>query len=584
MDKDNMLEDDNGSNFPLSLSIEKQVLGILLKHPEAYLKCSHIELDYFYLPDHRNVFSGFVKSMDETRTADIVMLSHTLGKTIKTPLTEYLENVSDVKMLDKYIAELATLDAKRKLLALSQKITVDMETCVDIDSLISQNIDILKGMLNKKKASDISTFGETWQATVESIDAAVQGKGAFLMTKWEQFNNIASIPRKNNILVAAADKESGKTNWVIALEKQILDLNENVMLLHVTMEEPKEKVIRRFMSEETGLSERQLLNVNYQQTHEDHDKMSAALLKFKEKNYDLYFIEKKLDIKRLKMFVRKFNEKAKEEGKDLLVVIDNLGLIDDEGFKEDVARENHIAGEFVGLRDETKASFIIIHHLTKGQINKYQIAEGYRPREEYIRGSSRIVDYANQVMLINLPKRYPDLMDIYKRRDYKIPENIESLYLEDVVDLLWEINSNSDWDTKNIADLKAATINEMRTQVINRTKPDGTKMTPGYIYMQYIKYANAFDAKEELKKEEYRKDKPAILTFLQKNGIAKKYGVTKSPRDMYLFGDKFGTPSENLAMLEHLFIIEFTKNRNSDSSNNIVRFNAELNSNKFLEI
>ena len=573
--------------IPCSFDIEKSVLQILINNPILYINCNHVELDFFYLPKHRDIFNKFIELVDTGTVFDINILSHKLG----ISLEKYITTIDNSALLNEYIEILDSLNAKRKILSLSQTLSIQIENSTDTDLVISNAIDELTLLLSKKKSKDISSFIDTHSSAIDDIDDAYSGKGAVLSTGWETFDRIGALPRKNNIIVFAADKASAKTNFIIALEKKLLDRNKAISVLHITMEEPKEKILRRMVSSKTGLSERQLLCVNYQHTQEDHDNIVMAFKYLQDKNYDLTFIEKKLSMIELKMYVRKFNNACLEKGTDAVIIVDNLGLIDDDRFKEDVARENNIAGEFVRLRDQTKASFAIIHHLNKSQSNKFQIVDGYRPREEHVRGSSRIIDYANQVALINLPKKYPDLLELYKRRCFVFPEDLDKYSLEDILDMLWVINPNVssssiDFNASKIIDLKSATLNQLRSTCLNKICKDGNKMSPSYIYKKYVQYVNAHIAKEETKFESQRKDPVSIYTFLEKGWVDKDYQIAKTPRDIYLFGSHYDSSDVNMKILEELFIVEFTKNRNNDGSSddNLIRFKANLNANIFQEL
>lgn len=569
--------------IPSSFDIEKKVISILLMNPEAHKSVS-VHLDYFYFPDNRLIYETFSKYISENKNIDIVILSHILKDKLKDPIENYILSTLDKKMINEYIQILASLDSHRKILTLSQRLTDEIGKAIDIDIFINSAIDELKQMLNSKKRKDIISFKEALESTVTEIGELENGKKAFFITQWYKFNNIISLP-KNNILLISGDKQSAKSNFVISLEQGILDNNPDVMILHLTMEEPKEKVIRRLFSSKVKLSDNKIRCINYTHSKEDIDNLIDARDFFRKSGYNIDFIEKKITLDDLKMYVRKTAEKAKTFKKELIVIIDNLGLIDEPSIKDEIAKENKIAGELVNLREETKACFIAVHHLVKSNISKYAITDGYRPREEYIRGSSRIVDYANQVILVNRPKKYKDLIELYERRCVKTPERIETMSLEEVFEMLWAINSQDDFYSKSFSDLKAATLNEMRNQCVNKYV-ENVLISPEYIYRKYIEYSNYYNSFNDGKDDKYKKqDKQSIWTYLTKGGLQKTYKQSKSPRDEYLFGEHYHTPEENSKFLDTVFIAEITKNRNSDSgSDNIIRFNSDLDANLFVEL
>ena len=572
------------TSIPTNIDIEKKVLNILLMNPGVHKTCTPIHLSYFYFPEHKLIYETLLKSIEDNKPIDIVILSHILKGKLKEPIENFILIEANKDMLNEYIDILSLLDSNRKILALSQRLTEEITTVKDVDIFINSAIDELKSMLKINNRKDIISFDDALENTVKEIGELENGKKAFYMTQWDKFNTIVSLP-KNNILLISGDKQSAKSNFVIALEQTLLENNSDIMFLHFTMEEPKEKVIRRLFSSKVGLSDNKIRCINYTHTKDDIDNLIIARDFFRSSNYDINFIERKITLKDFKMYVYKSYEIAKEKKKELIVIVDNLGLIDEPSIKDDIAKENIIAGELITLRDDTKALFIIVHHLVKSNINKYAIIDGYRPREEYIRGSSRIPDYANQVILVNKPKKYSDLMELYERRCIYIPENLDTMSLEEIFELLWNINSQDDFYSKSFSDLKVATLNEMRNQCINKYV-EGMPLTPQYIYYKYLEYSNYFNSLNDGKDDKYKKqDKQSIWTYLSKGSYLKTYKQNKSIRDEYLFGKYYSNNEENCKFLENVFIMEITKNKNFDSSDdNIIRFNANLDSNIFVEL
>jgi replicative DNA helicase len=64
----------------------------------------------------------------------------------------------------------------------------------------------------------------------------------------------------------------------------------------------------------------------------------------------------------------------------------------------------------VELRDKTNGIIILIHHLTKEVDSKWNKETGYEPKLAHIRGSKRLVDCPNQIILLHRPDFYSDLV------------------------------------------------------------------------------------------------------------------------------------------------------------------------------
>jgi replicative DNA helicase len=103
-----------------------------------------------------------------------------------------------------------------------------------------------------------------------------------------------------------------------------------------------------------------------------------------------------------------------KKGKVPVLVIDNLGLIKPH-LKNEVQNDDDIARMLKDLRDKTGALIIVLHHLSKESEGKFNITEQYAPKVTHIRGSSRLVDFANKVMLLHRPEMYRDVVKHFEK-------------------------------------------------------------------------------------------------------------------------------------------------------------------------
>ena len=110
-----------------------------------------------------------------------------------------------------------------------------------------------------------------------------------------------------------------------------------------------------------------------------------------------------------------------------------MQLEDQNEKKQQTAIDDQIAREIIKLRKETNKgnnkSFIIsLHHFTEEQQRDLNLKEGYRPRENHFKGSTRHRDANTIVMLMNKPAFFKDLVAQYKGYE----DILESLYLVEV--------------------------------------------------------------------------------------------------------------------------------------------------------
>ena len=92
-----------------------------------------------------------------------------------------------------------------------------------------------------------------------------------------------------------------------------------------------------------------------------------------------------------------------------ILVIDNIGLLKDKT-KSQTETDDYIAKKIVEIKRKTKGLIFLVHHMTKKMEEEARIKDAYRPRLEFLRGSTRIQDYCNMVLLIHRPGEYEDIV------------------------------------------------------------------------------------------------------------------------------------------------------------------------------
>jgi replicative DNA helicase len=269
-------------------------------------------------------------------------------------------------------------------------------------------------------------FREAYKETLENIKSISQGKVKnLLVTGWQRFDEVASLIGKRIVLVAA-QKKIGKTRFSIDLIDRIVNNNPgDVAVQWFSFEMQRDEMVRLFISKKSRLTDNQLLSVNYNLSDEQINKIEAGYNYFA--SYPIEFIDETSNIFSICSKFERFAEANK--GRIPICVIDNLGLIKPH-MKNDLQSEDDISRMLKDLRDKTGGLIIPLHHLSKESEGKFNSTEMYRPKVTHIRGSSRIVDYANQVILLHRPEHYPDVVKHY-RKEGKF-ELIDKLFTVDV--------------------------------------------------------------------------------------------------------------------------------------------------------
>ena len=222
-----------------------------------------------------------------------------------------------------------------------------------------------------------------------------------------------------------------------------------------------------------------------------------------------------------------------------------------------------------------------MHHITKENAKAFNLKDGYRPRKEYIKGSSRILDYVQQAMMVNLPRKYKDLMQQEKDKSilFNIKPRTGSFDFTRFLMEFWTINPKEDAATKGMSDLRQSTWDELKFTVESEKLPDGSKAGAGYFLNKYLEYSVYIDDINKPRDVKYHKAKASIYTFLNKKMFNENYKPESNSRTFYLYGDNLKLSMQ----LKNIFIAEIIKNRDGadDEDFNIIRYDANLDYNIF---
>lgn len=369
------------------------------------------------------------------------------------------------------------------------------------------------------------------------------------------------------------------TKLVTSLARGILDNEPDIAIQWFTFEDDREAIIRSFLAMDLKMTTRELQSIDYQIT--DTDKENICNTSKKYEKYIIEFYDRATSIGNILSRAKRFSDKYRN--KKRLVIIDNLGLIECD--KSGIDRDDFIAAKVKSVADNNNVSVMLLHHFTKEIDRKANIAEGYRPRKEYLKGSTRILDYVQQALFVNLLRKHPDLIAEEKHLTLDFIGNNPVEFTEANFDKhLWQINSTPDKDTKNITDLRMETFIKVKSLLNNETKfSNGKVITFSNLVQKYAEY-NAFtDTRNKGREERFKTAKSSIYMFIMRKEYNANYvSDTNNPRSLYLYGKHPNLKHH----IDNLFILESGKNRDGDNldENALFRFICDLGYNIFKEV
>lgn len=337
------------------------------------------------------------------------VFKHTNNSEIIPIFEEYINGeYPDEEQWDYHLGYLIEQYKKEKLLEVSEDIRKNISSKSSEELLIEAN-----SLLVDLNSSEVSakSFRQSFQETVKNIRNIATGQiVSLLKTGHKRIDNLISFGKKQIILIAA-QKKQGKTRFLVHLIDRLVQYNkQDIAVQWYSFEMQADEMTRLYISKRVGLTDKQLLGINYNLTEDELNRIEAASSHFND--YPVEFVDETLDIFKICSKFERFADANKN--KIPVLVIDNLGLIKPH-LKNEVQNDDDISRMIKDLRDKTGALIILLHHLSKESEGKFNISEQYAPKVTHIRGSSRISDFANKVLLLHRPEMYRDVVKHYEK-------------------------------------------------------------------------------------------------------------------------------------------------------------------------
>jgi len=580
-----IISSDYGKVPPADIEMEKSILGTLINHYHLIAKFPYLKAECFYKDSHQKIYKALIELYDKDSKPDLLILTDHLRIThelesIGGPV--YLTQLSGLELpiIDSHVMIIMDKYLYRNLIMLSQIVQNKSFDAIEdpIDIIDSLQVQLME--MTKFDGDVQNNFNRSLEDTLNSIELASVGENAIVLkTGFKQLDKKFTflIP---SVYILAGEEGVGKSKFVTSIARGILDNEPDVAIQWFTFEDGRKKIILSFLAMDVRKTIKELQSINYKMTVKDKEEV-----KQKSKQYDKYVIEfydRATSIGTILSRSKRFSDKYKD--KKRLVIIDNLGLIECDD-KAGIERDDFIAAKVKSIADNNNNSVILLHHFTKEIAKKANIEDGYRPRKEYLKGSTRILDYAQQALFINLISKHRDLLAEEKHLSLDFIGINDLEFTEANFDkYLWSLNSMPDKETKTTTDLRIETLSKLKSLINNDTKfSNGKLITFSDVVQKYSEYNTYVDTRNKGRDEKYKEQKISILSFiLRKHYNSSFISTINSTRSQYLYGN-----NPNLKHhIDSLFIAESIKNRDDDntSENAIFRFIADLGYNLFTEI
>jgi len=580
----NIIMDMGGKMPPISIDIEEIVIGTIINHYYLIAKYPYLKPEVFYKENHQIIYSSIVELVKNDKKPDLIILTDYLKYTSQIETIGgivYLTELSgkEAVYIDNYVKVLMDKFFYRELIRLSfevqnksyEALTDPLEISDYIQSSLIDLMDFDGEVQNN--------FNKSLEVTINNIKQASVGENILVIKSGFKLLDKSITFRSGYICIIAGSEGVGKTKFVISLARGMLENEQDIAIEWFSMEDDRRQIICSFLAMDVKKTTKELQGINYKMSDKDINEIEEISKHYEKFNIEFY--DKTASITTIITRAKRFSDKYKNHKR--VIIIDNLGLIDCD--KTGIERDDYIAAKLKDIALNTGSFIILVHHFTKEIARKQNLEDGYRPRKEYLKGSTRILDFVQQALFVNLPRKYPDLLQEEKQLELNFIgiKDIE-LSEENFNKHLWSINSQPCKDCSNLSDLRIETYVKLVSLLNNKSKDlNGKIITFADIIQRYTEYSNSIDIVNRGREKKYEKAKSSIYIFIIKRMFNQNWvNNSNSPRSQYLYGNNLNLKYH----IDDLFIVEAIKNRDDDNlgDNTIFRFICDLGYCSFKEI
>lgn len=418
-----------GKILPQAVDLEEAVLGAIMLEPEALNTIFAIfNPNVFYTEAHKLIAIAIIELKKQGIFPDILLVTEQLKKSATLELvggayyvTQLTNKVtSSANIMYHYRIVQQKFVQREFIMILHQKTQEAFDDTSDIFDLLDdierklRDINPINKEIWEQNSEDIS------QTVTDSILDAATSSGIYMFydTSWPIFNKYVGTAR-NKIVTVGGASGHGKSRFISAWMFDLLDKYKDISIFWNSYEDSAEDILLFYLSQKFGIKSKDIKKRNFNKA------LIPAMKEVIEqwKKHDIHFVDRSSKIGWIKNRFELFCDKRQD--KFPILILDNLLSVKDKhDFKgNDNAMEDYVMNELLSIRQNTHALIILVHHYNKNNF-KDRNETGYRPLIEDLKGSERIPAVSNQVLLINNPKVWKELLTQYTGDQKEILKNM----------------------------------------------------------------------------------------------------------------------------------------------------------------
>lgn len=401
MAEEKLIYDLEGGRLPYSVEAEQAVLGSVIIDPKCLNEIAvQMKTEYFYIPQHREIYSAMSAMYELSQTIDFVSLLEKLksdgvydeagGKAYLTQLVQTVPSAANVLT---YVAIIRERYYARALMTAAQDIIKDVnENEMDSGRLLDNAEQRIFEIRQGREISGLTHIksvieNETYDRLSKMADPETRADYIGIPCGIGDLDKMITGLNKSDLIILGARPGMGKTSFALNIVRNVA-VNTGKTVCFFSLEMTRDQLAQRMLSSEAGIKSEKLRtgeldDDEWTRLAQAGDSLSKANIYFDETS-SITVPEMKAKLRRMKQVD--------------LVVIDYLGLMKSARQTENRVQEvSEITRNLKIMAKDLKVPVIACAQLSRGTETK---GKSHRPALSDLRESGSIEQDADIVLFL----------------------------------------------------------------------------------------------------------------------------------------------------------------------------------------
>ncbi len=412
MSEENLIYNLDGGRLPYSVEAEQSVLGAILIDPKCLNDIAvQMKAEYFYIPQHREIYKAMSSMYELSQTIDFVSLLEKIKKDGvydeaggKAYLTQLVQTVPSAANVLTYVAIIRERYYARSLMTAAQDIIKDInENSMDSGKLLDHAEQRIYEIRQGREISGLTHIksvieNETYDRLTKMSDPQTRNDYIGIPCGISRLDQMMTGLNKSDLIILGARPGMGKTSFALNIARNVA-VGTGRTVCFFSLEMTRDQLAQRMLSSEAGIKSEKLRTGELES--DEWARLAQAGENLSKAN--IYFDETST------ITVPEMKAKLRRMAKVDLVIVDYLGLMKSARQTENRVQEvSEITRNLKIMAKELKIPVIACAQLSRGTETK---GKSHKPALSDLRESGSIEQDADIVLFLYRETYYDNEKD-----------------------------------------------------------------------------------------------------------------------------------------------------------------------------